>query len=445
MQQQCVEPPVAWPAAPPRDLVKQLGPTLAFFLDTYLRHGPVVRLQMGPGKELLVLSGVAANQFVSRSGQNCLRMADFRQDQNRAYGASKTMVSSDGAEHRRLRKLQKQGYSRDVLAEQGATIAALVAEEQSLWAADPTMPVVAMATRLTGRLIGSCVLSHDPQDGVADLTNFLQTVIRVTLAGNQPATTLTQPAFLHTRQQAHELAETTIAAHGCPAHGRRQDLVDDLIAAATADSSLFSAADLNVAVLGPYIGGLEPVANTLAFALYALVQDQALAARVCAEVRTNLSDPAACVDRLDQMPTLRALVQETLRRYPVTPVLRGTTSCEFELEGYHIQAGQDVAIGIAVPHVLPEHFPEPLNFDIDRFVGTGAGQRTTGSYAPFGLGSHACLGAGLAETLLQAVIAVILVNYNLTLDPAEYQLQIESTTTPAPDQQFRVRLSALSG
>jgi cytochrome P450 len=439
MQQQHAALPVAWPAAPPPELLESLGPTAAFFLDTYRRHGPAVRLRLGPGKELVVLSGLEANLFLSRSGQRHVRMADFRHAQNQAYGAVRTMVSSDGVEHRRLRKLQKRGYSRDVLAHQGAAIAALVAEEQTRWSGEP---VVAAATRLSGRLIGGCVLGYDPGAGVAELTTFLQTVIRTTLASNLAPSALDQPTFLQTRQHAYTLAADTVAAHGCPAHQqRRSDLVDDLLDAANLHPELFCGDDLRVAVLGPYIGGLEPVANSLAFALFALAHERALATRVQAEVRANLDNPADCLARIELMPTLRGLVQETLRRYPVTPVQRGTATRDFVIGGCLIEAGTEVAFGIAVPHFLPELFPDPLRFDIDRFGGASGGQRRPGSYAPFGLGSHACLGAGLAEALLQAILAVTLFQYDLALDPPDYRLRIVSITTPAPDPAFRLRLT----
>lgn len=445
MTQQLVAPPTAWPAAPPRELLQHLGPIPAFFLDTYRRHGPVVRLRMGPMGDLVVLNGLEANQFVSRYGQSHLRMSEFRRAQNEAYGATKTMVSSDGAEHSRLRKLQKRGYSRDALAARSATIAALVAEEQMAWREDVPVPVVAMATRLVGRLIGGCVLGHDPAESVPALSSFLQTVIKVTLAGEQPAATLAQPAFLQARQRAYDLADATIAAHGCPVHGHgRPDLVDDLLRAVEADPALLSPADLRVAVLGPYIGGLEPVAHTLAFALYALVSDPALGARVAAEVRANLADPAACVEHVERMPALRALVQETLRRYPVTPVLRGTAARAFTFAGFQIEAGESVAIGIAVPHFLPELYPDPLRFDIDRFGAEGPAQRRPGAFAPFGLGSHACLGAGLAEAMLQSIIALILSSFDLACDPPSYQLRIAASNTPAPDQQFQICVRPVS-
>src|SRR5690348_15719273 len=40
---------------------------------------------------------------------------------------------------------------------------------------------------------------------------------------------------------------------------------------------------------------------------------------------------------------------------------------------------------------------------------------TTG--APFGLGDHTCLGAGIAEVQLMATMATLVANYTLQLDP----------------------------
>ena len=56
---------------------------------------------------------------------------------------------------------------------------------------------------------------------------------------------------------------------------------------------------------------------------------------------------------------------------------------------------------MTVPHFLPEFFPEPEEFDIDRYHAPRNERRLDGAYAPFGLGDHTCLGAGIAEILQQ--------------------------------------------
>ena len=71
--------------------------------------------------------------------------------------------------------------------------------------------------------------------------------------------------------------------------------------------------------------------------------------------------------------------------YPVAPVLVRTVTNSFDFAGYRIPAGENVMIATTVPHYLPECFPEPDRFDIDRYTPERAEHRQPEVYAPFGL------------------------------------------------------------
>ena len=83
-----------------------------------------------------------------------------------------------------------------------------------------------------------------------------------------------------------------------------------------------------------------------------------------------------------------------------------------------------------VPHYLPEYFPQPERFDIDRYLPERNEHRQPGAYAPFGLGPHRCLGNGFAEVQIAVTLATIMHNVELVLDPPDYELQINPAPTP---------------
>src|SRR5262249_1669217 len=101
-------------------------------------------------------------------------------------------------------------------------------------------------------------------------------------------------------------------------------------------------------------------------------------------------------------------------------------------------------IAMTVPHFLEEYYPNPMQFDIDRFHEPRNEQRHPGVYAPFGLGNHTCLGAGIAEVQLQVTMATLLACLTFQLDPADYQLSIEEHPTPVPANFFVTSLPNLS-
>ena len=126
--------------------------------------------------------------------------------------------------------------------------------------------------------------------------------------------------------------------------------------------------------------------------------------------------------------------------YPVAPFLIRTVTNSFEFAGYRIPAGENVMIATTVPHYLPDHFPEPDRFDIDRYTPERAEHRQPEVYAPFGLGAHRCLGSGFAEVQIAVTMATILHEVELELVPSDYTLKIAQIPFPSPSKSFKVRV-----
>ena len=96
---------------------------------------------------------------------------------------------------------------------------------------------------------------------------------------------------------------------------------------------------------------------------------------------------------------------------------------------------------IRPPHHLPQYFPEPERFDIERYTPERREHRQPGVFVPFGAGSHVCLGAGFAEVAIAATMATIVREVELALDPPDYILKISPVPTPSPDDRFRFRVA----
>ena len=78
-----------------------------------------------------------------------------------------------------------------------------------------------------------------------------------------------------------------------------------------------------------------------------------------------------------------------------------------------------------VTHDLPEHFPHPERFDIDRYLPGREEHKQPGVFTPFGVGVHHCAGRGFAETQLPLIVATLLHEAEMELVPATYELKTE--------------------
>jgi len=89
---------------------------------------------------------------------------------------------------------------------------------------------------------------------------------------------------------------------------------------------------------------------------------------------------------------------ETLRKYPVVPILDRMCCSDYELPAatgngtITLPAGTGVYIPVLALHHDPTYFPEPETFDPDRFTEENKHSRPNYTYIPFGEGPRMCLG-----------------------------------------------------
>ena len=141
-----------------------------------------------------------------------------------------------------------------------------------------------------------------------------------------------------------------------------------------------------------------------------------------------------------QLDVIHRVALETLRRYPLGPAMPRTVANSFDFEGYQVPAGEQVLISFTATHLMEEYFPEPHRFDIDRYTPERAEHRQAGVYAPFGVGTHQCLGRSLAEVLIALNIATLVRDAELVLDPPDYTLKIKHLPVAHPDRSFKFRV-----
>ena len=84
---------------------------------------------------------------------------------------------------------------------------------------------------------------------------------------------------------------------------------------------------------------------------------------------------------------------ETLRRYPIVPRTVRTVSNAFEFAGCTVPAGRQVILDFTLTHHLPEYFPDPQRFDIERFAPPRNEHRQSGVYVPYAWGRTAASGS----------------------------------------------------
>ncbi len=140
------------------------------------------------------------------------------------------------------------------------------------------------------------------------------------------------------------------------------------------------------------------------------------------------------------MDVTHRFLMERLRMYPIVPMSMRDVMNSCIVEGYELPVGSRLYIGQTASHYMDEVFPDPFKFDIDRYLPPRSERRSPG-YAPYGLGTHTCLGFQWME--LQLAVNVLMVAHYFTLDvsPADYNLRFSPLPSLKPDKKLSFRIA----
>ena len=439
---------VASKALPPRapglplvgNAFSMMGDIRSFLTKQYLQLGPIFSLQ-ALDRTFIVLAGPEANLFLARQGKTHLRSREFWMDFTAELGTTRLVIGMDGGEHFRLRRALKRGYSRSYITSHLATAIDIAQREIAEWPLNVPLAGLYSLQRIIIEQLGVLCTNTSPREYLNDLIPFFDSLLLSRLTHHRPRLFMYTPRLRRARKRVHALYEHILALHETsPGNGREPDLIDDLLDLHHNDPQFMPETDLIGAVLGPFIAGLDTSAGISAFTLYALLKHPELLAPTKAEADALFAGGIPTSAALHKLDVIPRVAMEALRMYPIAPALRRTVSNSFEFAGYRIPAGTHVIIATTVPHYLPEYFPNPERFDIDRYTAERREHKQPGVYAPFGLGPHRCLGNGFAEVQIAVTLATILHKTELQLEPPNYELKVRQAPLPKVDKSFKFRL-----
>ena len=413
------------------------GDLATYLARQYQELGPVFRIRAF-SRAFTVLAGPEANQFLQRHGRSHLRNVEFYSGIAGALGAHRFVLGMDGAEHFRLRKALRNGYSRAQVLDRIDDAVGVVDREMDSLPARTPMAALPVLQRVIGKQIGVLCTGVDAQEHLGELVTYLDRMIAVTM-GRRPGFALRTRRMRRARAGMEALYEQVLRAHEPERReGETPDLIDDVLALHRADPQFMPETELMSACIGPFIAGLHTAASVAACMLYRLLKHPDTMARMLLEVDELFGGGGPTAAKLRAMDITHRVGMETLRLYRVVPVVGRTVVNTFEFAGHVIPSGTTVMFPTSVPHVLPEYFPEPERFDIDRYGPERAEHKQPGAYAPFGLGTHRCLGNAFTEASLALTLATMLHRADITMHPPNYELEMGYSTLAAPKSSFRI-------
>ncbi len=444
-----VKSPTANPAAAPPVVrgLPILGSALDFlnrpielFLDAYNELGPIYRVN-AVNQSFVVMAGLEANRFLAQQGEEYFSSEPLFGEFAEQMGSPNFLVAMDGEPHRYMRKVMQRGYSKGGMAPHLDDFARITTERAHGWGVGSSLPVRDTLQRLVTEQLGRALTNHSSEEQFENIRIYLNTLLNVLTIKRWPRIMLRSPRYMRAKASVMDFSRQVLEEHRHYSGDREPDLIDDLLAAVDWNGEPLAEDDLLAATIGPYFAGMDTVASTMGFMLYAILNDPEIEARVVADVDEHFADGVPSWRELPKATALYGATIETLRRYPVAPFTPRGVVKAFEFAGHQVNVGDDVLIANSLTHFLPEYFPEPFNFDIDRYSSPRNEHRQgLGVFAPYTLGPHTCLGAGAAELQLMVTVGALLRAVRLQIDPADYELKVKLTPIPSPDTHFHVKV-----
>ena len=410
----------------------------ALFAELAEEYGPVFQIRPPFKEPMIFLAGLETNHWVHRHGRMYLRARDYFEDMEKVYGGVGLLPGLDGADHFRYRKSVQSAYSRARLEERLDEVFSYARNHMATWAVGQEFRAVRMCRLLVNSQISPLSVSIESQDIVEDLQTFKERALKAYLARTMPKFMLRTPGMKRRAKLIDEVVDRVQSVHtpaqraGCP-----RDLADDLLSMHANDRQFLPESNLRFVLSTPLLASMY-VGDELSFIVYAMLSQPEFHEMIRAEADAVFADGDPDPKTLTgpAVDVTGRFIMECLRLYPTVPMSVRNVMNACAVEGYQLPEGVRVHIATTATHYMKDLFPDPFTFDIDRYAAPRKEHLGSG-YAPYGLGTHTCLGARLVEMQMTMNLLLIAHHFTLKIAPKNYTLKIDPLASMCPSKKLK--------
>jgi cytochrome P450 len=317
-----------------------------------------------------------------------------------------SVLTLDGAEHMRQRKLMLPSFHGERMQRYGALMQEITEREVAQWPLAEPFALRPRTQRITLEVIMRAVFGIEEADQLRDvgerLTRLLEigedrrSMASIAIPGVRQTIGRRVWESLSERRERADAAIFDVIARrrSDPAAAERDDVLSILLQARDENGSAMTDQELRDELMTLLVAGHETTATAVAWTFDLLLHNPGALARLRREIEDGEGDAY-----------LDAVVKESLRLRPVVPGVARKLTAPFDLNGWRLPAGARVAPNIYLTHRRPDVYPEPERFRPERFLDQAP---DTYAWIPFGGGVRRCLGASFATFEMKTVIPTIL-------------------------------------
>jgi len=165
------------------------------------------------------------------------------------------------------------------------------------------------------------------------------------------------------------------------------------------------------------VAGHETTANAMSWTWYLLSQNPDQGNRLREECKAVLQGRTPTAKDLPSLPLSEKVILESMRLFPPVWFINRIAHEESEIGPYHIGKGAIVVGSAWKMHRDERWWPNPLQFNPDRFTTGHDDNRHRFAYFPFGGGQKKCIGQSFAMIEAQLILISLVQKFAFELVP----------------------------
>jgi cytochrome P450 len=338
------------------------------------------------------------------------------------FGES-SIVLQEGRAHNRQRQLLMPPFHGERLQVYGEVICNISREVTRDWCRGTAIRMQAVMSDITLQIILQVVFGVSPGVRYQQLKKLLSCLLEDVTKSWYSSLFFFPPlqkdlgvwspwgSFLRRRREIDNLIYQEIEERRLENDVSRTDILSLLMSARDENGQQMTNTELRDQLVSLLLLGYETTAGVLSWVFYLIHSHPEVKDKLMQELNTlgDILNP----EEVAGLPYLGAVCQETMRLHPIalicTPRMVKDT---VEVAGDKFTSGTVLVPCIYLAHRCPEVYPEPEQFQPERFLNQ---KFSAYEYLPFGGGYRGCIGAAFSMYELKLVLATIMSSYQLAL------------------------------
>jgi cytochrome P450 len=335
------------------------------------------------------------------------------------------LLTSEGQQHLRQRRLVQPAFHRERLAGYASAMSQCAVRWRERWQPGGTLDISTEMPHLTLSIVAKTLFSADVESEASEIGAAMTTVLQMFSMLLLPfAEYLEKLPLPHVRRFEKARARLDATIYGLIRERRSsgQDTGDllSMLLLAQDDDARMTDEQVRDEALTLFLAGHETTANALTWTWYLLSQNPEVERRLHEEIDAVLDGRAPELSDVPELRYAEMVLSEALRLYPAAWAVGRKAKAAFELGGVEIPAE---SICILSPYLVQRDarwFPQPEKFDPERWTPEAREARPKFAYYPFGGGARVCIGERFAWMEGVIVMAAIAQKWRLRLEPGQH-------------------------